>query len=844
MRKLLPLFSKPGRYLGNEWGAVHKDPDNISIHVALAFPDLYEVGMSYVGQKILYERINAEERFWAERVFAPSEDVAEILTENKAPLCSLESDTPLADMDVVAFSITHELCYTNVLYMLDLAEIPLKSKDRDDSHPLVMAGGGVCFNAEPMSEFLDLMILGDGEQSIIQVLTELEKLKSKNASRSKILDSLRKLPGCYVPSFFEQKDYNSPLVPVLDDYQTVDKAVVPDLDKEMFPVKQVIPFVKAVHDRLSIEIARGCTRGCRFCHAGMIYRPARERKPETVVDILEKGIASGGFEETSFLSLSTGDYSALEDLFSKSFERCQAEQVAISLPSLRVGSLSDRIMELISSIRRTGATLAPEAGSQRLRDVINKDITEDQLMDHVKKLFANGWQGVKLYFMIGLPTETTEDLDAILDLCLKVKALAGPTVKRLQITAAVSPFVPKPHTPFQWQAQDTMEQIKEKIDYLYDIFRRHKKVSLKHHEPEMSFLEGVFSRAGRELGPVVLSAYRKGAIFTSWRDKLSLPQWLEALEENGLDPAIFFQAKDLDAPMPWDHLNPGIDKDFLKRELKRALEQKISKDCRYNPCLACGVCDNSPTGSKIKNRDSEEEIIPRMIFSQRDSGADTEIEFEKPNMSEKARHYRIWYSKMGQAAFLSQLELQSQFERAFRRSKLPISFSAGFHPMPRMSFGRALSVGIESQKEWLNLFLREDMEPMDVLKALAGSMPGGIEFISVQELSIGKKQPQPNVEDYILTFTTDEEKADKYIADWLAFSKLGSFKIMRKSKKGMKETDIRPLVKSVEQAENQTVLITFDFGTIYYNPLLFVNSVCEGISPLEYHLLKSDQRFD
>ena len=841
MKELLPILPRPTRYLGSEWGATVKDPATVTVRCALAFPDMYEVGMSYLGQKILLQAVNAHPRLWAERVFTPCEETAAILRERDTPLATLESDTPLRELDAVAFSLTHELCYTNILYMLDLAGIPFRSADRDESHPLVIAGGGVTFNAEPVAPFFDAMVLGDGEETLPAILEAVERAGHDQISRAELLDRLTAIPGVYIPALFEDQGPGTPLKPLKQGYETVEKAVVDDLNGAPFPTGQTIPF-GAVHDRLTLEIARGCTRGCRFCQAGMIYRPVRERSLEELDRLLSEGLKQTGYEETSMLSLSTGDYSGLDTLFTRSFDKCAAEQISISLPSLRVGSLSAPIMERISSIRRTGATLAPEAGSQRMRDVINKGVTEEGLMEHVRLLFDNGWQGVKLYFMIGLPTETDEDLDAILDLCLKVRDVAGRHVKRLQVSAAVSPFVPKPQTPFQWETQISFEEILRRVRYLRDRFRAHKRVNVKYHEPEMTSLEGVFSRGDRRLAEVVERAYAKGALFSSWKDHLRLEPYREAMEEAGVDWDAYTGPRDPEAPLPWDHLSAGLTKRFLLKERERALGGKITADCRYGACRNCGVCEFDGHVSTLVAQKGEKDIRPKLVFSQRDQeGEQPPYSVEKPDLTVKGSHFRLWFEKTGPAAYLSQLELQAVFERAFRRADLPMAFSAGFHPMPRLSFGKALPVGVESRAEWINVFFREDFEPAEVVKRLSPTMPTGLRPLKADRLSMGKKQPQSVEEVFELRFTGD---SGPRLAQWEAFMMKDEFLIEKKTKKGkIKQVNIRPMVKeTVETGDGLTLVM--DWRDQYMSPLTLCRTVMEDADLLDFSLVKTAQRFE
>ncbi len=842
MRELLPLLQKPSRYAGEEWGAVRKDPASVRLRLALAFPDLYDVGMSYLGQRILLHCVNARPEFFAERVYAPCEDSARVLREQGARLCTLETDTPLAALDAVAFSLTHELCYTNVLYMLDLAGIPLRAAERGARHPLILAGGGACFNAEPLADFLDCMVLGDGEEVLPRLLEEMAAAKDQGLSRPELLLRLSAVPGAYVPSLFQNQGPGLPLKPLAPGRERVEKALVEDLERAPFPALTPLAFGQAVHDRLTLEIARGCTRGCRFCQAGMIYRPVRERSLERIEAMLQEGIAATGYEEVSFLSLSTGDFSALDALFARTFDRCAAQQVAISLPSLRVGSVSPAIMERIASIRRTGATLAPEAGSQRLRDVINKGVTEAELITHVRHLFEHGWQHVKLYFMIGLPTETPEDLEAIADLCRKVRDAAGWQVKRLQVTAAISPFVPKPQTPFQWERQIGLTEIRERIHYLRDLFRRHKRLMLKFHEPEMSFLEGLFARGDRRLGPVVEQAFRAGALFSSWKDRLALAPYLEALAACGLTPEEYLRERAEDEPLPWDHLDCGVSRAFLLRERKRALEAKTTADCRYEACAGCGVCNLDGRVSRLTAQAPDKDIRPRVLLAQRDqieAPACPEAA-EKPDLHAQAARYRVWYQKTGPAAVLSQLELQSVFERALRRSRLPLSFSAGFHPLPRVSFGMALPVAVESLCEWFVLGLREALPAEDVAAALGPNLPPGLPLDRVELLPFGRPAMQAATETFCLELRGE---AQRFKGLWFDFLERTELVIARKSKRGTKPFDIRPLVAEVRDLGDGGLELRLDWSTGYLSPLTLVRTVMPEAGPTDFRLTKTAQDF-
>lgn len=867
MRELLPLVPKPTRYLGIEEGAVHKQRNAVSLHVALAFPDMYEVGMSYLGQKILYGIINQRENWWAERVFTPCVETAAVLRSHGTPLATLESDTPLHRMHLLGFHVTHELCYTNVLYMLDLGGIPLRSKDRGDSleTPVIMAGGGCTLAAEPLAPFMDLMALGEGEELMVELLELLSQCREQGVSRQDFLLRAAAIPGVYVPSFFQPQNsdgsdgYAKPLVPVRPDIPVPARRVVPDMNTAPFPVVQPVPF-GAVHSRLALEIGRGCTRGCRFCQAGIIYRPARERSVEALEGILHKALSATGYDELSFLSLSTGDFSALKTLFTRTVDRCSEEQISVSLPSLRVGSIDDDIMARMAGIRRTGATLAPEAGSQRLRDVINKGVTEEQLLLHVRKLFQHGWQQVKLYFMIGLPTETDADLDAIVDLCRKVRGAAG-YVKRLNVTASISPFVPKAHTPFQWEAQIPLAEIRRRIGYLRDAFAREKSMRMRWHEPDSSALEGIFSRGDRRLADVVETAYRKGAVFSSWMEHFALAPYLESLAEHGLTYEEYIAERDVQDPLPWDHINSGVSREFLQKERERAYEMAVTDDCRYAGCRLCGACDVGKKPSLLDRLTPQTTYANILNFPERDQQAhqpetddrgnvlQTAGESNKPpqlaaELGHKAAHYRIWYSKEGPATFLSQLELQAVFERIFRRARLPMTFSQGFHPLPLISFGKALPVGVASRAEWVNIFLREDMPAQDLFHAIATGFPRGMVPTRIQRLDMGKRQSQAIAEDFLLEYTGPAERRQEFQNALAAFRQSDSQIWTRETKKGERTVDIRPIFHKISEETEEGTMLTLDWSSTYVSPLKLVLAALPGFGLLDLRLTKTAQHMD
>jgi radical SAM family uncharacterized protein/radical SAM-linked protein len=866
LRRLLSILPKPSRYAGIEEGSVHKDPDAVRLRLALAFPDQYEVGMSYLGHKILYGIVNDVPDWWAERVFAPCSEAGRIMRLHRTPLCSLESGTPLADFDVLGFSLTHELCYTNVLYMLDLAGVPFYSRERlEGGYPLVIAGGGCALAAEPAAPFFDVMLLGDGEDLLPEFLRLFQSVKEKGEGKTRFLEQAAHIPGVYVPMFFKEDGPRRPPLPLRHDYAAIARRAVSSLDEAAYPVRQVIPF-GAVHNRLALEIARGCTRGCRFCQAGMIYRPVRERGITKLKELLNYCLAGTGYDDVSYLSLSTGDFSALKTLFSATIERCSSEQISVSLPSLRIGSIDDAIMEKIADIRRTGVTLAPEAGSQRLRDVINKGISEEEIILHAQKLFEHGWQQIKLYFMVGLPTETDEDLLAIIGLCRKVRDAAGPGVKRLQVTAAISPFVPKAHTPFQWEEQLPLEETRRKINILFQAVRKEKRIKLRWHDPEMSFLEGLLSRGDRRLCKVVERAYNKGAIFCSWVDQFSLPPWLEAMREEGLSPDSYAAGLPLDASLPWEHLRSGVNKKFLLLERERAFKMELSEDCRYQGCRQCGVCDTRSAPSNLPKISAETTYANILNFAQRDQethrvnldehgrvvtrhAPQNGLKNTPPALTEtltrKVDHCRVWYAKNMDAVNLSQLELQAVLERAMRRGCLPLAFSRGFKPAPLISFTRALPVGVASFAEWFSLYLREKRSAEQIKNAFR-HLPLGLEITGAEKLPLGLRPQEAMGEVYKLEWRGEEQRRPSFNQ---ACSSLAAAPDILWSKSGKKETlniNIRSKIRTVDKVEDEARLLQLDWSDGYVSPLALVraalglslNGDVEAFSTHEFMLTK------
>jgi radical SAM family uncharacterized protein/radical SAM-linked protein len=780
---ILPFVEKPSRYLGSEINVVRKDPSRVKLRFALAFPDLYEIGTSHFGMQILYHILNADPNIAAERVFAPGTDMEAILRNTGRPLFSLESRESIRRFDIIGFSLLYELNYTNILTVLDLAQIPFLASERSLNHQLIIGGGPCTCNPEPIADFFDAIVVGDGENVVVEMAGAwLRWKKDVGADRESLLKKWSQIDGVYIPSFFKFRidDHGIQTVtPRYSNYTKVRRAIVPDLDKIPFPEKPVIPFGKPVHDRLRLEISRGCTRGCRFCQAGMIYRPVRERSPEHLLSLCASSIAATGYEDISLLSLSTGDYGCIIPLMERLMARFASNHVAVSLPSLRAGTLTPELMKLIKKVRKTGFTIAPEAGSQRLRDVINKNISEKDIIDTVKDAFNLGWQVIKLYFMIGLPTETDDDLEALVDLVKKLRKIKGPNGRRGKINVSVATFIPKSHTPFQWAEQISLAESRSKINRLHDQLRL-PGIQFKWQNPEVSRLEGLYARGDRRLSRLLISAYKKGCRFDGWSDKFRYRLWQEALEEEGIDPDFFSAGKqDLNEPLPWDHIDSRVSKAFLKTEWEKALDGSFTNDCRQGKCAQCGACDFREIEVKTYPNIQDEPLAG--CRATRDVAAGSK------NLS-------VYYAKLDQAKYLGHLEMVNVFFRALKRAEIPVVFSQGFHPKPKISFDDPLPVGIESRQEHFRLCVPGFVRPEAVIRRLNAHLPDGLVINSCQLAPQKPVRQAPKANTYLVTLKEGHFDKEKLAS----FNRASDAVISLSNRKGkLKKINLKDMVLDI-----------------------------------------------
>lgn len=814
LEAILPLVQKPGRYTGNEVNIVRKDPKGAEVQVVLAFPDVYESGLPNLGLAILYHLINRAPNYLAERAYLPWPDMEARMREAPIspgqagiPLFTLESFRPVKGFDILGITLQYELCYTNVLALLSLADIPIHSEERGEDDPLVIAGGHCAGNPEPMAPFMDAFVIGDGEEAALEILNVVREAKAQGLHREERLRRLASVPGVYVPKLYEAgydgEGKYSGLRPRIQGLPgLIEARRVRELKESDYPERPLVPLIETTHDRLAIEIHRGCTRGCRFCQAGMITRPVRERSTEEILRMAQAGIKATGWDEVSLLSLSTTDHSTIRQIVEKLNKAFADQKVAVSVPSLRADQFSPDLAGALREIKKGGLTFAPEAGTQRLRNVINKGMGEEDLLRSAEAAFEAGWPHIKLYFMTGLPTETDEDLQAIADLVQKVERV-GKRFGGKACKVSLSGFVPKPHTPFEAEEQAGWEEAQRKIGFLVRAMKRASS-KLNWHDPKQTVVEGLLARGDRKVASVIERAWRAGAKFDEWSEHFKYELWEQAVSESGLAWATYLRPRGEEERLPWEHITYGVRREFLAEDKALSRKERVLEDCRTGECYACGLACELPAKASFPGEEGGSRSNDTGSFaSLRQKPAPTEYgrsrkKLPQPSPLAKA-HVRLKYRKGHEARFISHLDVMRVFTRAIRRAGLPIAYSQGYSPHPKMAFGPPLPLGMTSRGEYLDM---EFSKPFfgEVLAKLNQALPEGIQALEAKPI-FGKATSLSEAivsADYEINLDPPRPELGERIRETLF---LDTLPVVRSGAEGDKVVDIRPLIEEMTLAE-------------------------------------------